>query len=57
MQTLRVGAASITTTALADDGGLDIDLMTAVTDALNLDVEFIPYEGADFMRLRRARLR
>jgi ABC-type amino acid transport substrate-binding protein len=33
---------------MPDDGGLDIDLMAAVADKLNLDIEFVPYEGADF---------
>ena len=50
MQTLRVGAAypDPPFNGMPDDGGLDIDLMTAVADKLNLDVEFVPYEGADF---------
>ena len=50
MQTLRVGAAypDPPFNGMPDDGGLDIDLMTAVADKLGLDVEFVPYEGADF---------
>ena len=50
MQTLRVGAAypDPPFNDMPDDGGLDIDLMAAVADKLNLDIEFVPYEGADF---------
>ncbi|WP_123026428.1 ABC transporter substrate-binding protein [Mycolicibacterium stellerae] len=50
MQTLRVGAAypDPPFNGMADDGGLDIDLMTAVADKLDMRVEFVPYEGADF---------
>jgi polar amino acid transport system substrate-binding protein len=50
MQTLRVGAAypDPPFNGMPDDGGLDIDLMAAVADKLNLDIEFVPYEGADF---------
>jgi polar amino acid transport system substrate-binding protein len=50
MQTLRVGAAypDPPFNGMPDDGGLDIDLMTAVADKLGSDVEFIAYEGADF---------
>ena len=33
---------------MPDNGGLDIDLMTAIAEALGAAVEFIPYEGADF---------
>lgn len=33
---------------MADDGGLDIDLMTAIAESLGATVEFVPYEGADF---------
>ena len=33
---------------MPDDGGLDIDLMTAIAKSLGMGVEFIPYEGADF---------
>ena len=50
MQTLRVGAAfpDPPFNGMPDDGGLDIDLMTAIADKLGADVEFIAYEGADF---------
>ncbi|MFY9922166.1 MAG: ABC transporter substrate-binding protein [Mycobacterium sp.] len=50
MQTLRVGAAypDPPFNGMPDDGGLDIDLMTAVADKLNMRVKFVPYEGADF---------
>src|SRR3954454_23750576 len=50
MQTLRVGAAypDPPFNGMPDDGGLDIDLMTAIADKLNMRVEFVPYDGADF---------
>ena len=50
MQTLRVGAAypDPPFNGMPDDGGLDIDLMTAVADKLNMAVEFVAYEGSDF---------
>src|SRR3954465_12900009 len=50
MQTLRVGAAypDPPFNGMPHDGGLDIDLMTAVADKLNMRVEFVPYVGADF---------
>jgi polar amino acid transport system substrate-binding protein len=50
MQTLRVGAAfpDPPFNGMPDDGGLDIDLMTAIADKLAMAVEFIAYEGADF---------
>ena len=50
MQTLRVGAAfpDPPFNGMPDDSGLDIDLMTEIAAALGADVEFIPYEGADF---------
>jgi polar amino acid transport system substrate-binding protein len=50
MQTLRVGAAypDPPFNGMPDDGGLDIDLMTAVADKLNMRVEVVPYVGADF---------
>jgi polar amino acid transport system substrate-binding protein len=50
METLRVGAASPDPpfNGMPDDGGLDIDLMTAIAEALGATVEFIHYEGADF---------
>jgi ABC-type amino acid transport substrate-binding protein len=50
MQTLRVGAAypDPPFNGMPDDGGLDVDLMTAVADKLNMKVEFVPYEGSNF---------
>lgn len=50
METLRVGAAfpDPPFNGMPDDGGLDIDLMTAIAQSLGDAVEFIPYEGADF---------
>jgi polar amino acid transport system substrate-binding protein len=49
MDTLRVGAA------LPDppfngmaDGGLDLDLMTEIANALGMAVELVHYDGADF---------
>ena len=50
MQTLRVGAAypDPPFNGMPADGGLDIDLMTAVADKLAMAVEFLPYEGTDF---------
>ncbi|MGZ4763268.1 MAG: ABC transporter substrate-binding protein [Ilumatobacteraceae bacterium] len=50
MQTLRVGAAypDPPFNGMPDDGGLDIDLMTAVADKLTMAVEFVPYQGTDF---------
>jgi polar amino acid transport system substrate-binding protein len=50
MQTLRVGAAypDPPFNGMPDDGGLDIDLMIAIADKLNMVVEFVAYEGADF---------
>jgi ABC-type amino acid transport substrate-binding protein len=50
METLRVGAAfpDPPFNGMPDNGGLDIDLMTAIAEALGAAVEFIPYEGADF---------
>jgi ABC-type amino acid transport substrate-binding protein len=50
MQTLRVGAAypDPPFNGMPDDSGLDIDLMTAIADKLDMAVEFVPYEGADF---------
>ena len=50
MQTLRVGAAfpDPPFNGMPDDGGLDIDLMTAIAEALGMGVEFVPYDGADF---------
>jgi ABC-type amino acid transport substrate-binding protein len=50
METLRVGAAfpDPPFNGMPDDSGLDIDLMTAIAEALGATVEFIPYRGADF---------
>src|SRR6201991_1828706 len=50
MATLRVGAAfpDPPFNGMPDDDGLDIDLMTAIANAINMDVEFIPYDGEDF---------
>src|ERR1700741_2493778 len=33
---------------MPENTGLDIDLMTAIADALGATVEFVAYEGADF---------
>jgi polar amino acid transport system substrate-binding protein len=50
MATLRVGAAypDPPFNGMPDDGGLDIDLMTAIAGKLTMSVEFVPYDGADF---------
>jgi polar amino acid transport system substrate-binding protein len=50
MQTLGVGAAypDPPFNGMPDDTGLDIDLMTAIADRLNMAVQFVPYGGADF---------
>jgi polar amino acid transport system substrate-binding protein len=49
METLRVGAAFPDPPFNGmTGGGLDIDLMTAIAEALGATVEFVPYEGADF---------
>ena len=50
METLRVGAAfpDPPFNGMPGDGGLDIDLMTAIAKALGATVEFVPYDGADF---------
>jgi len=50
METLRVGAAfpDPPFNGMPANGGLDIDLLTAIAEALGAAVEFIPYEGADF---------
>lgn len=50
METLRVGAAfpDPPFNGMPGDGGLDIDLMTAIAKALGARVEFVPYQGADF---------
>jgi polar amino acid transport system substrate-binding protein len=50
METLRVGAAfpDPPFNGMPGDGGLDIDLMTAIAKALGARVEFVPYHGVDF---------
>jgi polar amino acid transport system substrate-binding protein len=50
VETLRVGAAfpDPPFNGMPGNGGLDIDLMTAIAQALGATVEFVPYEGADF---------
>ncbi|MCW2564944.1 MAG: polar amino acid transport system substrate-binding protein [Mycobacterium sp.] len=50
MKTLRVGAAfpDPPFNGMPGDGGLDIDLTTAIAESLGATVEFIPYEGTDF---------
>jgi ABC-type amino acid transport substrate-binding protein len=50
MGTLRVGAAfpDPPFNGMPDDDGLDIDLMTEIAAALDMRVEFIPYDGVDF---------
>jgi polar amino acid transport system substrate-binding protein len=50
VKTLRVGAAfpDPPFNGMPGDGGLDIDLTTAIAESLGATVEFIPYEGTDF---------
>lgn len=50
MQTLRVGAAypDPPFNGMPKNGGLDIDLMTEIATALNMKVEFVAHQGADF---------
>ncbi|MGX9791377.1 ABC transporter substrate-binding protein [Mycobacterium sp. MMS18-G62] len=50
MSALKVGAAfpDPPFNGMPDGGGLDIDLLTAIAEALGATVEFVPYEGADF---------
>jgi polar amino acid transport system substrate-binding protein len=50
METLRVGAAfpDPPFNGMPGNTGLDIDLMTAIAEALGATVEFVPYDGADF---------
>jgi ABC-type amino acid transport substrate-binding protein len=50
METLRVGAAfpDPPFNGMPDNSGLDIDLMTAIAEALGATIEFVPYEGSDF---------
>jgi polar amino acid transport system substrate-binding protein len=50
VNTLKVGSAYSDPpfNGMPETGGLDIDLMTAIADALGMAVEFIAYDGADF---------
>ena len=50
MEILRVGAAfpDPPFNGMADDAGLDIDLMIELAEKLGATVEFIPYDGSDF---------
>jgi polar amino acid transport system substrate-binding protein len=50
MTTLKVGVAypDPPFNAMPDDGGLDIDLMTALAEKLGDAVDFVAYEGPDF---------
>jgi polar amino acid transport system substrate-binding protein len=50
VNTLKVGSAYSDPpfNGMPETGGLDIDLMTAIADALGVAVEFIAYDGADF---------
>ncbi|OBF95290.1 ABC transporter substrate-binding protein [Mycobacterium sp. 852002-51152_SCH6134967] len=50
METLRVGVAMPDPpfNGMPDDGGLDIDLMRALSEKIGATVEFVPYDGADF---------
>jgi polar amino acid transport system substrate-binding protein len=50
MKTLRVGVAypDPPFNGMAEGGGLDIDLMTAIADKLSVGVEFVAYDGSDF---------
>ena len=50
MATLRVGAAypDPPFNAMPDNGGLDVDLMTALAEKLGDAVEFVAYDGPDF---------
>ena len=50
METLRVGAAfpDPPFNGMPDNTGLDIELMSAIADALGAQVEFVAYDGADF---------
>jgi polar amino acid transport system substrate-binding protein len=50
MTTLKVGAAfpDPPFNGMADNTGLDIDLMSEIARTLGMAVEFIPYDGADF---------
>lgn len=50
METLRVGAAfpDPPFNGMPDDGGLDIDLMTALAEKVGATIQMVTYEGADF---------
>ena len=51
MKTLRVGAAFPDPPfngMKGRNGGLDMDLMTAIAESLGATVEFVPYDGTDF---------
>ena len=51
METLRVGAGFPDPPfngMRGRNGGLDIDLMTAIAESLCATVEFVPYDGGDF---------
>ena len=51
MKTLRVGAAFPDPPfngMKGRNGGLDIDLMTAIAESFGATVEFVPYDGTDF---------
>ena len=50
METLRVGAAfpDPPFNGMPGNAGLDIDLMTAIAEALGATVEFVSYDGTDF---------
>ncbi|OBK75224.1 ABC transporter substrate-binding protein [Mycobacterium sp. 1164985.4] len=50
METLRVGVAEPDPpfNGMPGDGGLDIDLMQALSDKIGATVEFVSYKGADF---------
>jgi polar amino acid transport system substrate-binding protein len=42
---------------MPDNSGLDIDLMTAIAEALGARVEFISYDGVDFNGIFHAHMR
>ncbi|MGV0742600.1 ABC transporter substrate-binding protein [Mycolicibacterium sp. XJ870] len=50
MSTLRVGVAAPEPpfNGMADGGGLDVDLITAIAEKLGDTVEFVEYAGTDF---------
>jgi ABC-type amino acid transport substrate-binding protein len=50
MEYLRVGAAypDPPFNGMADNSGLDIDLMNAIAEKISATIEFVPYDGADF---------